>query len=41
VHWPGDVLAGALWGALAALAAWAVARRVIRPRGAAPGGPTS
>jgi undecaprenyl-diphosphatase len=30
VHWPGDVLAGAAWGALAALAAWAAARRVFR-----------
>lgn len=27
VHWPGDVLAGAAWGALAAALAWAAAGR--------------
>jgi undecaprenyl-diphosphatase len=32
VHWPGDVLAGAAWGALAAFAAWAVAGRLARLR---------
>jgi undecaprenyl-diphosphatase len=39
VHWPSDVVAGALWGTLAALLAWRVARLVIRGAGAgAPGG---
>jgi undecaprenyl-diphosphatase len=32
VHWPGDVVAGAIWGALAALAAWAIAGRVLPGR---------
>jgi undecaprenyl-diphosphatase len=29
VHWPGDVVAGAAWGALAALAAWAAVGRFV------------
>ncbi len=32
VHWPTDVLAGALWGALCAVAAVAVANRIVVPR---------
>jgi len=32
VHWPGDVIAGAVWGPLAAFAAWAVAGRVLPGR---------
>jgi undecaprenyl-diphosphatase len=45
VHWPSDVVAGALWGTLSALLAWRVAGLVIRGAGAgatggggAPGG---
>ena len=30
VHWPGDVVAGALWGSLAAALAWAAAGRLAR-----------
>jgi len=33
VHWPGDVVAGALWGSLAAALVWAAAGRLAR-RGA-------
>ncbi len=32
VHWPTDVLAGALWGALCAIAAVAIAKRIVAPR---------
>ncbi len=31
VHWPTDVLAGALWGTFAAALGWAIARRRGRP----------
>jgi undecaprenyl-diphosphatase len=31
VHWPTDVLAGALWGSLCAIAALALVRRVLEP----------
>jgi len=33
VHWPGDVIAGALWGSLVAALAWTATRRLLR-RGA-------
>jgi undecaprenyl-diphosphatase len=36
VHWPTDVVAGAAWGTLCALAALAVARRVVGPERAPP-----
>jgi undecaprenyl-diphosphatase len=38
VHWPGDVVAGALWGTLAALVALAAAR-LLPHRGTPPGPP--
>lgn len=39
VHWPLDVVAGAAWGSLAGLVAWAVVSRLLRGRSAA--GPRS
>lgn len=33
VHWPLDVVAGAAWGTLAGLLAWALATRPFRPAG--------
>jgi undecaprenyl-diphosphatase len=36
VHWPGDVLAGALWGTLAALGAWAATRPLAGRHGRRP-----
>lgn len=37
VHWPTDVLAGAGWGALCGIVAWAIARRVVGTERRMPG----
>lgn len=38
VHWPSDILAGALWGSAAGAAAFLLATRAFRPRPAEPAG---
>ncbi len=34
VHWPTDVLVGAIWGTLAGAVGWALAARIVKTRGA-------